>query len=493
MSSPSAPELARAAIEAVADGGEAAQRLVLECLTRVGASPDRKHDAAARAAARWVHSGTWKWPRQTRDTFVTAVSAAARGLLDALDALPPDPGPSPRVWDGALAAWIEGHASWGDVAGSTAEGVRRWSPARAEPSAQEASEDAIWSHWLLDDERASSAVLRTLANLVWRCEVEAGAVELHGRARRRQPGLNLAVVEAVSPALGLPLEPAEAAGRRFVRQAASRGVEVAGLMPVPGMVPGLDAALLAQHGIRLLQSIVAHRLLRWLVIESHRKALAGDPDPRVLTAAGWDGLAKDVGCRSKKDAATIRDVALALATMLFHLPGGDCTLLSLSHFHASGPGRRPEVEITVGTPLMPHFGRGGSERRVVPLTDLAPFVGNRRDYGRLANFQLQILAEMRRKAVEAVERGGILIRAADWTRIARTTGLVPTARARAVERWARDDDDGPAFLTRVERERYALAPAHADAWAFLLEGGRRSVDGRDRGRRSVARKGKRRR
>jgi hypothetical protein len=55
-----------------------------------------------------------------------------------------------------------------------------------------------------------------------------------------------------------------------------------------------------------------------------------------------------------------------------------------------------------------------------------------------------------------------------------------------LDRWTRDGDDGPAFLVRVEPQRYTLAPAYAAARDFLLDAGRREAEGRRAGRHGAA-------
>jgi len=66
---------------------------------------------------------------------------------------------------------------------------------------------------------------------------------------------------------------------------------------------------------------------------------------------------------------------------------------------------------------------------------------------------------------------------------------------RAPEAWSADGDDAPAFLSRVENDHFSLGEAHADAWDFIVEGGKKSIDGttgrpRREARRRDARKSK---
>lgn len=185
---------------------------------------------------------------------------------------------------------------------------------------------------------------------------------------------------------------------------------------------------------------------------------------------------------------------IAQAHLCFSWPDGTRgNLLSYTVRPAVGH-RRGMVSIILGDPLMPHFTfalpgrtrRGREDRRLVPLPDLAPFVGDRRTHGAQASYQLAVLGEMRRRAVELVEHGGVLLADEELERLASAVGLPVSMIRRVVDRWSQDGHDGPAFLVRCGGGRYTLGAAYASALELLRDGGERERRGAARGRQGAA-------
>ena len=119
---------------------------------------------------------------------------------------------------------------------------------------------------------------------------------------------------------------------------------------------------------------------------------------------------------------------------------------------------------------------------------LPPLIGRERDHGAQAVLQLQVMAEFRRRARELASQEGVLLPYERWQEMAADASLPQGALRAVIERWTRDGDDGPAFLSTVSPERYTLAEAHEAIRRFLEEAGHLELEGSDAGKRSVRRK-----
>lgn len=273
-----------------------------------------------------------------------------------------------------------------------------------------------------------------------------------------------------------------------------------------GSVAAVDAEafLVIERGLTLLGGVTAHRLLRWEVFEGHTQWQRGAPNPADLVIdGGWSALAHDLlGMKGQKAVADVRAIVLAQGHFRFTLPGGGRgNLLSYDETPARG-GRRGRVKIRLGDALLPGYlfelartmGDGvaaRAARRLVPMVQLPPFVGREREHGPQATLSMIFVTELRERARELVEHGGILLDLDAWTTLAERAAL-PRGGAgslpRVLDRWTHDGDDGDAFLVKVGRDRYTLGPAHAAARDFVGEAGRREVEGTAAGKRSAARR-----
>ena len=256
---------------------------------------------------------------------------------------------------------------------------------------------------------------------------------------------------------------------------------------------------LITRGLDLLGSVTAHRVLRWEVTEGHRRAMQHHPDARALRIpGGWSALMRQLGLANKRAADEVHAIVTAQAHCAFLLPSGAYgNLLSYSVVPARGQ-RAGEVTIILGDALLPHYvfelrerfgdaSRSAREaQRLVPMVDLPPFVGRDNEHGQQATLSLAIVTEMRARARELVEQGGVRIDAQRFTELGSRSGLPSPLLSRVLDRWTRDGTDAPAFLEKTNRDRYTLGASHAAARTFLLEAGQREQEGSDAGQRSTA-------
>jgi len=264
-------------------------------------------------------------------------------------------------------------------------------------------------------------------------------------------------------------------------------------LDVPTVEMGAIPKLL-RHGVELLGSIQAHRIVRHFVIAGHRQAIDNEADPRVLRyVGGWRALADSAGVTEQDDAKAIV-VALAHASHSFP-DGSHGNLLVYRDKRGTrkGPGL---VSITLGDTLLPHFvysldqgknRRAVEDRQLVPVVDFAPFVGRTNEQAAQASFQMMMMMRLRAGALELAKHGSVRIPDADLVRIADDAGLSTDLLWKVLDRWSQDGANGPAFLVR-SGDRFTLAPAYAPALTFIEAAGRISLDRSRAGKASAARK-----
>lgn len=255
-------------------------------------------------------------------------------------------------------------------------------------------------------------------------------------------------------------------------------------------------------GIGLFQSIHAHRVIRGLAFAAHERALAGELDPRVLTyEGGFAALAEACGVEGREGATKARELLDAFAALDLSLPGGDSARGLLTFVYGEARrNRKAYLKVVAGLLLLPDYvhelqrlaGTTGvaarREQDLIPLLPVPPVLGRANEAGAQATLQLRVMAHLRDHAVDLAEGRGAPLPLDTWTQLAAESHVPRSLVSRLLPHWQEDHQDGPAVLKRVNRDRYTLGDAHAAARAFLEDGGRRSLDSSEAGRRSAAKR-----
>lgn len=246
---------------------------------------------------------------------------------------------------------------------------------------------------------------------------------------------------------------------------------------------------LVGDGAALLKSVTAQRVLRWEVGQGAERRMRRLPDPRVLVIdGGWAFFASQLGLTKKDQAYQLRAILHAQAAITIRQADGSRgNLLALREVPQCGR-HRGRIEIVLGTMLMPHYAfesSRGEGRRLVPLPQLPPFVGRANEHASQATASMLLVRELRARAPELYREGAARIPPerveALFSEARVPLSLVP----RIMDRWTRDDSDGPAFLIRRDADRYTLGDEHRRARDFLHDSGRREAQGSEAGKASA--------
>jgi hypothetical protein len=281
-----------------------------------------------------------------------------------------------------------------------------------------------------------------------------------------------------------------------------RGERVSDLRRIKPLdkVPTLELSVLPKilsKGAKLLGTLNAYRLLHLEVSLGHQRALNDDiKDVRALRfEGGWEALAEAAGIEGNSRAISeVHAIIAAQAHLCWRWPDGTYGNLLSYEVRPARRNQRGRVSLILGDALLPDFiftpgffgnGRTAREaRRLVPMLPLPPLIGRDNDKGAQVNLQLRLLVEMRRRAGEFYEKGGILLEQDKLEEFAKEATLPLSTLSKVIERWTQDGDDGPALLERIERDRYTLGKTHVDARNFIAKAGEEEIQGKEAGLKS---------
>lgn len=256
------------------------------------------------------------------------------------------------------------------------------------------------------------------------------------------------------------------------------------------------AESILRSSIPLLSSITAHHIVRWQFLEVHKQFLLGQKEPRKLVIeGGFQKLGELSGAGTSKTIVDkIRKIVFAQAGCLFRYRRGDKiwegNLISFDHWQAKGR-NASLLEIEMRAPGCPGFVQelpiGGLElseqRTLIPIVGLPEFVGRPNDHGSQACFQMEIFIEMRMRAKELYERGGILLNDNAWLQIAERARMPYNLIAKVLDCWIAND-----YIEQRENYLFNIGSKYEDAKAMLMKAGEAELKGAIAGRKNIAKK-----
>jgi hypothetical protein len=358
------------------------------------------------------------------------------------------------------------------------------------------AKEALWSScWASPREEMRPCMFaKVFAMLLWRCEVKA-QVEREEKTPAALSAKALHHVSEVSFSKERTIQFLPEGGELLTEEG---GEVIAKLEPIPSLsLSDLEAT---QRCFDRLRTLNGHRVLRSQIITAHQQYLNNSHRyDRIEIEGGWADVAKWAGAR-EKDRDEIAEIVKAQAVTILQWPNGNWgNFLKLDLYTATGR-QRGLVAMTLSDFLLPHFvnrllPKDGTlqrqrDRQLIPIVDLPPFVGRPNDWAAQATFQLYLVGEMRVRAEELYLRGAVQLSRHELERLADRAELPKSIIEEVIERWARDDQDGKAFLVKQGEDRYSLAKSHQQALEFIKEAGRDVSGGRRRGQKSVENKTK---
>lgn len=261
---------------------------------------------------------------------------------------------------------------------------------------------------------------------------------------------------------------------------------------VPSMEMEVIQKILASSNVKVLSTINAHRLLRWLIQTVTKQFVKGYADARAIRVpGGFKELARMIGAgEGRKAADQIHKIIVWLAHSRFQTVNGTYGNLLSYTFIPEGPGRKSMLSLVLGDMLLPHYVYqlvGISQtlresKRLIPIVDMPPLIGRPNDQGPQACFQMEILVEMRKRAQEFARAGGILLTNDRLNELAAKADLPINLLPRLMEKWTQDSGDKSGFLEIVAMDRYSLGKSFNRAQDFIIKAGKKELNGAKAGK-----------
>jgi len=266
--------------------------------------------------------------------------------------------------------------------------------------------------------------------------------------------------------------------------------EVAQISDAP-MIPDY---IMRGEGLSSTQTKAGQLLLRWIGSRAHIQRAMGNMDYRRIVIEGGDtALAKELGLSRSK----IKDVKQCIEWFTYLRPyvenvgGGSGThhigliTSSLTRSNMRGKGRQVRRTIIVGEALLPGYeqqGRKGTiQRSLVPIPPLPPELqGNHQ--GRVLALQNNLWVELRDRASELAQHGGIILTFDDWASLAEPVGMNEQSLRRTMDIWSSADKP---MITTVDKDRYTLTDHYSSDLDMIMRAGKQSLAGRRGGRKAA--------
>lgn len=265
-----------------------------------------------------------------------------------------------------------------------------------------------------------------------------------------------------------------------------RGRHVCDLVvPVGCLDMAPTEALLTATQTAALSSLDGHRALRLVILRLAEQLAADVPEARVLQFTGYEDFARQAGCRGTDAAQRIRDVLRAGQCLSFRpAPGHEVNGLWLSESWDRTRRRSLRVEVSRYLHCAVAHELPQGERRLVPWPNrLPPLVGRPGCHAPQAALQVALFVSLVETAPVVAERGAFSL-LGRVERMRERSALPRKMLAPVLEAWRTGmGDPAAAMIVDVGGGLCRLAPAYQAEWRFIVEGGRKILDGRtDRSR-----------
>lgn len=264
-------------------------------------------------------------------------------------------------------------------------------------------------------------------------------------------------------------------------------------------LPITTAKSVLRSGIPLLSSVTSFYVVTWLLIQVHKQFIMKHKEPRKIIFQG-DAFRRlgEVSGAGTSDAtvAKIRKIIPMLAGCIFHYRThdrvGEGNLLSYRYEKAIGQ-NYSVLEIEMQAIACPGFVQtlpsGGIEfqeqRQMLPILSVFPFYGRKNDHASQASFQAELLLEMRPRAKEIYERGGIHLNNEILSELAARANMPEKLITPILDLWVKEN-----YLERTKDNLYNLGSRELGARLMLTQAGKLELEGSLAGKSSLKTKRK---
>lgn len=346
---------------------------------------------------------------------------------------------------------------------------------------------------------------KCIANVIWLNLVKERAQALY----KKPPALPVIVNDNVHALMKKGVKYNKETGKLISHNGKELAHIETDIKPMPSMDIGTIQKILRPENIKVLNSINAHRLLRWLVTTVTNQAVVDRIDARrIFVPGGYQELARIVGAGAgRKAAVQIRDILLwQAAPQQFVITDPETdkqeiiregNLLTFS-YTPSGFKSKASLEIIVGTMLMPHYlyklihtsslNLSSESLKLVPIFSEPQLVGRPVDQGPQLSFQMETVVEFRKGAKELAKNNCLRITQERFEFLSSKAGLGKSLLPKVIDAWLSGGEDAPPFLKIIEKDYYAFSDHYKRQHDFIVQGGQKELTMSKAAKRNIARR-----
>lgn len=345
---------------------------------------------------------------------------------------------------------------------------------------------------------------RCIANVLWFNGVKARAEG----AYRKPPALPLIISDTINEIMKNGTRFENATGKVVSKKGDQLAIiDKCTLDHIPSIPMATLQKILSPQNAKILSSLNFHRLYRWEIETGTRQIIEGFADARMIhIPGGYPEIAHLIGAGSGRKACTqVRDIlAWQAAPKSFTLRDkygnekivAEGNMITFERIHG-GP-KDSSVNIVLGTMLLPHsvfkLLKPTSNKlsreavMLIPIPSNPVLIGKPNTYASQMIFQMELLAEMRKKVKELIKNDCVFIPREKMEQLA-SEATLKAPLSRVLDAWLTDGEK-PAFLQLVERDHYALGAQFKQHQDFIIEGGKREIALSKAGQKSAMKKSK---
>lgn len=342
-----------------------------------------------------------------------------------------------------------------------------------------------------------------IANVLWFNLVKERAQALY----KKPPALPVIVNENIHAMMRKGVKYDKGSGKLLNHKGHELAQIDPNLIPMPSMDISAILKILRPENIKILNSVNAHRLLRWIVTTVTNQAVVDKIDARrIFLIGGYQEIAKIIGAGTgRKAASQVRDILLWLsAPQQFIFTNSEtnkqevireANMLSFNYI-PGGFNNKSSIEILVGTMLMPHYlyklihtsslDLSNDALKLIPIVPEPQLIGRPADQGPQLSFQMETVVEFRKGAKEFAKNNCLRITRERFQYLAEKAGLSSRLCSKVVEAWLKGGDKAPPFLKEIEKDYYSFSDHYKRQQDFIIQGGQKELTMSQAAKKSVS-------
>lgn len=251
-------------------------------------------------------------------------------------------------------------------------------------------------------------------------------------------------------------------------------------------IPLVTAKDIVSKDIEALNSILAKRIIRFFGLKANQQHILNTKTPNTIALeGGFYALGELTGAGTQAKAIQKMKKIIALYSRCGYQIELENKIVTgnilMYEFTESKRGKSQHLLVTLARAFCPGFvasalkedSRYNTNKLLVPILHKEPpFIGKNNTFCSQMNFLDWILIEMRLRATELYERGGVLLNNENLLEIAKKARMSTNLIKPVIDCWLSEN-----YLEQVDSSLYALGDSYKNEKNMLLEAGEKTFKG----------------